>query len=547
MKIADKIFVLVLFLILALAANTFIALQQVSRSGAQLLEVTEKDIVLTDVCNTVTRNYLENAIRFQSLLNIGDELAFAQMPASRREYLISHIQQIKESFDRFTQDTGNVIIKGKNLIRQKMENPTNVTDRQELVHAADLLAKIESSYIAYDQLFAEMFKMISAGNYELSIEDMQHVHQREKAISEKITNFLEQTRESTHQTLASAGREEEVARRTLFFVLISIILISVLTSIVIIRSFSRSLKRLVVAAHELGDGNLNVQVDTARKDEIGEVGLAFNTMTRQLREIKSQLEKQNEVLAKNLETTENQRKDLEKVNKELDQFAHTVSHDIAQPLTGIVAYSAILEENYAANLDQRAQRSISGIHKSAKRLSAMINDLLTLSRISRLKNPYEKVSISQVFDEATARLEYAIVHSQANINITTELPVIVCDRIKMTEIFYNLLNNAIKFSSQNKKNVPQVEVGYREQKDTHQFYVKDNGIGIASQHHEEIFAIFRRLENANEFEGTGAGLSLVKAGVEDHGGKIWVESKPGEGATFYFSIPKGLKPNLLAT
>jgi light-regulated signal transduction histidine kinase (bacteriophytochrome) len=125
--------------------------------------------------------------------------------------------------------------------------------------------------------------------------------------------------------------------------------------------------------------------------------------------------------------------------------------------------------------------------------------------------------------------------------IQPDMPVIKCDRIKMSEVFLNLVNIAIKFSSKNKKENPKVEIGYVDEGEFHKFYVKDNGIGIDPQYHQQIFGIFKRLHTAKEYEGTGAGLSIVKRVIDDHGGKIWIESELGKGATFYFTIPKALK------
>lgn len=539
MKISNKISFLVLFLIAALGLNAFIAMRQVSRISDQLREVTQKDLVLTDVCNTVTRNYLENAVRFQAMLNIGDELGSEQMPPSRRQYLLSHIVQLKAGFDRVTQTVGSVIIKGKDLITNKTLAAAQDHEKKELELVGELLHKIESAYVEYDGLFQEIYTMIGTGTYQLSLEDLARTHKKERILSDKITSLLAETRLSTQKTLEKASREEDVARHTLFLGLMGIILISIITSILIIRSFSGPLKKLVIAANDIGKGKFNVQLDTHRHDEIGEVGAAFKTMTAQIQAFQNQLEEKNKALEQNLELTQKQKEDLERINRELDRFAHTVSHDIAQPLTGIVAYSAILEENYAAKLDERAQRSIKGIHHSSKRLGAMINDLLALSRLSRLKNPYEKIDIAQVIEEAKSRLEYSINQSKARIEVA-EMPTIWCDRIKMTEIFFNLLSNAIKFSMKNKEYMPKIWIGYVEMKDFHQFHVRDNGMGIPTESQTEIFEIFKRLESAADLEGTGAGLSIVKTAVEDQGGKIWVESVPGDGATFYFTIAKNL-------
>ncbi|MCC6758506.1 MAG: HAMP domain-containing protein [Candidatus Omnitrophica bacterium] len=547
MKIANKIFVLVLFLIAALGVNTYISLCQVSSLGEKLREITDKNIVLSDVGNTVTQRYLENAIRFQAMLNAGDELAFAEMPASRRQYLISHINNIKQGFDRLTQETGEAVIKGKELIAHKLQGASHPAQAEELKQAGQLLEKIETAYVEYDKLFNDIFKMIGAGNYELSLEDLGRINQKEKLLAQKIKSLLEEIRQSTQKTLNNAARQEQKARETLVLALQCIIFVSMLTSFFIIRSFSSPLKKLVYAAHEIGVGNFKVELDTDRRDEIGEVSTAFNKMTGQLDEFKTKLEEQNQVLGKNLQITKEQKQDIEKVNTELDRFVYTVSHDIAAPLTGIEGYGDFLEKHYFDKLDEKGQRSLTGLRRATKRMTMMIKDLLALTRITRIKNPYEKVDIRLLLDVVLERLEYVIREADAKIVLMSPLPNVVCDRVKITEVFDNLINNAVKFSASYQKGkwaTPTVEIGYAEREDCFQFYVRDNGIGIPPENREDIFNLFKRLDNAIDYEGTGAGLSIVKAGVEDHGGKVWVEANQHEGSTFYFTIPKGLKATL---
>ncbi len=121
------------------------------------------------------------------------------------------------------------------------------------------------------------------------------------------------------------------------------------------------------------------------------------------------------------------------------------------------------------------------------------------------------------------------------------MPVVYCDQIKIRQVFLNLINNAVKFSSKNNKENPRVEIGHNDREQEHEFYVRDNGIGIDQQNHQQVFGIFKRLHKSEEYEGTGAGLTIVKRVIVDHDGRIWIDSELGEGATFYFTIPKKLK------
>jgi len=168
----------------------------------------------------------------------------------------------------------------------------------------------------------------------------------------------------------------------------------------------------------------------------------------------------------------------------------------------------------------------------------LIDDLLTLSRISRIKNPYEDVDMNELISSVISRIEFDLKQYKVELTVPGKIPLVRCDRIKMQEVFFNLISNAVKFSSKNKGIGPKVEVGYNDKNQAYEFYVKDNGIGIDKKYHNEIFGIFKRLHTQEEYEGTGAGLSIVKRIIDDHKGQIWLDSQPGKGTTFYFTIPK---------
>jgi len=174
-------------------------------------------------------------------------------------------------------------------------------------------------------------------------------------------------------------------------------------------------------------------------------------------------------------------------------------------------------------------------------MNELIEDLLTLSRISRIQNPYEDVNINDLINSVRERIKFDIKKHKVDLRVQEKMPIVRCDRIKIGEVFLNLINNAIKFSSKDNKESPKVEIGCRDKNEFYEFFVKDNGIGIDPKYHQRIFGIFKRLYTVHEYEGTGAGLAIVKRVMDDHGGKIWVESEPGKGATFYLTIPKGLK------
>ena len=199
----------------------------------------------------------------------------------------------------------------------------------------------------------------------------------------------------------------------------------------------------------------------------------------------------------------------------------------------------MLREKHDGQLDEQGRTYLSRIESGAVRMGKLIDDLMSVSRLTRIQNPYESVSVKGLLDSVVQRLDLDVEESHVRIEIQPEIPAIVCDRIKMAEVFLNLISNAIKFSRI--KNAPQgfkIEIGYHGRETDHEFYVKDEGIGIDQRYHHRMFDIFWQLDPSHAMKGTGVGLSIVKRVIEEHGGRVWVESKIGEGATFYFTIPR---------
>ena len=331
----------------------------------------------------------------------------------------------------------------------------------------------------------------------------------------------------TQEVFASANR----LRNNLLRISFVIILIVVILAFLIAQSVSSPITELTRISRIISKGNLSARAKISTKDEIGELAASFNQMTDSLVEVKNNLEQKKTEL-------EEQKRLLEEANKELDSFVYTVSHDLRAPLRGIDGLAKFLEDDYIDKLDKQGKDYLSKIRSGANHMKELIDDLLTLSRISRIKNPYENVDMKELINSVINRIEFDVREHQVELEIPKNLPVVRCDKIKMAEVFLNLINNAIKFSSKIKDTHPKVQIGYNDRKEAHEFYVKDNGIGIDKKYHEEIFGIFKRLHKQEEYEGTGAGLSIVKKIIDDHKGSIWVDSELGKGTAFYFTIPK---------
>jgi PAS domain S-box-containing protein len=242
-----------------------------------------------------------------------------------------------------------------------------------------------------------------------------------------------------------------------------------------------------------------------------------------------------EDLKESKDILEYQKTSLESINKELDDFTYIVSHDLKEPLRSIDAYSKFVVDDYKDKLGEEGKHYLERVRANTERMKRLIEDLLEISRLKKRGGVIEEVEAADLVEEAKMRLEYSIKQKGVKIEIRDSLPRIFCDRIRLAEVFLNLISNAVKF---NDKQNPVIEIGYNDEGNLHKFYVKDNGIGIKDEYFEKIFEIFQRLGKREDVEGTGAGLTIVKKIIQIHKGNIWLESKYGEGSVFYFTIPK---------
>jgi light-regulated signal transduction histidine kinase (bacteriophytochrome) len=226
--------------------------------------------------------------------------------------------------------------------------------------------------------------------------------------------------------------------------------------------------------------------------------------------------------------------ELTRSNQELEQFAYITSHDLQEPLRMVTSYVTLLEKRNRDKLDSDSKDFINFAVDGTKRMQQLINDLLTYSRVGTRGKPFTKTNCKTVMEKTIKNLEIAIKEKGAKVSYNA-LPTIIADEAQIIQLFQNLIGNAIKFC-QNKP--PKIKIRTREDDDKWIFGVQDNGIGIAPEFHERIFQIFQRLHTRQEYKGTGIGLAVSKRIVDRHGGKIWVDSKPGKGTTFWFTIPK---------
>lgn len=243
---------------------------------------------------------------------------------------------------------------------------------------------------------------------------------------------------------------------------------------------------------------------------------------------------QRQLIKKNREIS-NLNEQLRSSNRELEHFAYVVSHDLKEPLRMIRSFMRLLEKKYSDELDDKGREYIHYAVDGAERMNEMISSLLEYSRIGRKHTEFNKVDLNEVLQKVTGLNRSVIERSRGEIT-WTKLPVVNGQEVPLQQLFNNLVSNALKY--QKAGTSPIVEIDYEEKPEEWQFSVSDNGRGIAPEYHDAVFNLFQRIQEGEEEEGTGMGLAICKKIVEQHGGEIWVESKEGEGSTFYLTLAK---------
>ncbi len=250
-----------------------------------------------------------------------------------------------------------------------------------------------------------------------------------------------------------------------------------------------------------------------------------------LRDLNASLEAR---VAERSALAEERARELARSNSELQQFVHVASHDLKEPLRMINSFVQLLQKSFERKLDADGEEYMRYVLEGARRIQRLIDDLLSYTRLGARSILLEPVPVQAVVEEALTNLKITLEETKAAVTCGP-MPEVEADRTHLVLLFQNLIGNGVKFNGGRK---PKVHVGAREERDRWVFSVADNGIGIEPRYFDKIFVVFQRLHAREEYPGTGIGLALCKKVVEQHKGKIWVDSEPGKGSTFYFTIPR---------
>ncbi len=273
-----------------------------------------------------------------------------------------------------------------------------------------------------------------------------------------------------------------------------------------------------------------------RRDAENKLRKAHEELERRVEERTTELAKANAQLRQEIEERKLAELKLQRTNEEVKNFVQVVSHDLKNPIISVQGFSSRLIKNYKEILGEKGLRYLEHIMTNAHRMELLVSDLLTLSMIGRVELKFKKISCNELVKNLAANLQTRLKAKDIELFLNNNLPTIYCDGERLYQVFENLLVNAIKFVDNSRP--PRIEIGYSNNGKTHIFHVKDNGIGIDSKHHRQIFEMFSRLREIKDEEGTGLGLPIVHKIVSNLGGKVWLKSEKGNGATFHFSLPK---------
>jgi signal transduction histidine kinase len=314
-------------------------------------------------------------------------------------------------------------------------------------------------------------------------------------------------------------------RQNLLSILMVTMGLTVFVSFLISRSISNPIQELQRGTEIIGEGNWSYKVALDSRDEIGDLSRAFDKMTEHLEKTTASRDQLNAMALQ-----------LQRSNRELEDFAYVVSHDLKAPLRGISSISTWLKEDYADKFDAEGKHQLDLLKNRALRMDTLISGILQYSRVGSVDEAEETVDLNLLVGEIIENLNAP---PHILIAIAEPLPVLKCPQVKMHQVFQNLISNAIKFSDKEKG---AIMVRCQDQGDAWQFCVEDNGAGIDPKNFEKVFKLFQTLDNQNRSENTGVGLALVKRIIELRGGRVWVESKVGEGSRFFFRWPLAPAP-----
>jgi signal transduction histidine kinase len=386
---------------------------------------------------------------------------------------------------------------------------------------SEVVAHLREQSVAAHRLFEELVAAPVADGATAA--DDASIRRFEDQLSSRLLILQQESlADAFRLTDFSTERITAAQQRVVIVILAGLSLIALTTggaAWLINRSVLAPISKLEQATREVAAGNWNYKLAIASNDEIGEMSRNFDAMTQSLRMSFAQIERSNQELAA--------------LNQEIEAFSYSVSHDLRGPLRSMDGFSLALIEDYGDKLDEEAKDSLQRIRAASQRMGRLIDELLGLSRVTRAELTLKPVNLSEIAHEIADSLAQQQPERAVQWDIEEGLTV-RADKALMQIAMQNLLENAWKFTS--KTDHPVIRVGAVERNGQKECFVADNGVGFEMAYADRLFGAFQRLHHESEFPGTGIGLAIVQRIFRRHEGKIWVQAKPGLGATFFFRL-----------
>ena len=408
----------------------------------------------------------------------------------------------------------------------------------------EVVKSIRADYVAVGDIFSQVTtnsdtiqRLLQEGASRTKIDAATRLEER----------LVAQLLIASHSVITAASRlsEEEQAQMieaqrlaaNLTLALMIVLAFTVtISSVVIARGIAKPLDELTIGVEIIGTGDLEHRVAVKTKDELGQLASAFNKMTGNLKKVtasRDELDKEVVIRKRAEKAMLEANTELAAVNKELEAFSYSVSHDLRAPLRSIDGFSQILMEDYPDRLDEQGKNYLKRVRSATQRMAVLIDDLLSLSRVTRSEMRRGTVDLSTLAQSIAGELQETQPERQAAFIIAPELTASGDEQL-LHILMENLLSNAWKFTGKRPK--ARIEFGATQVDGKETFFIRDDGAGFDMTYAEKLFGVFQRLHSIDEFPGIGIGLATVQRIVHRHGGQVWAEGKVEEGATFYFTL-----------